>query len=183
VFVLAMMIVGVEVVQAAGVALSASDQGLLGLDGVLRERYGDFVGVWFLIGFWAAGFSSVLGVWNGVSLMFADFMGNVTGKGSDHPDSRSHGKWFKVYVLWLTFPPMLMLFLDKPIFLVLLYGALGALFMPFLALTLLPILNTDRVPAEFRNKWYLNVALGITTVLFVVLGVYQLWDAVRPLLT
>ncbi|MGO1561876.1 MAG: Nramp family divalent metal transporter [Actinomycetaceae bacterium] len=183
VFVLAMMIVGVEVVQAAGVALSASDQGLLGLDGVLRERYGDFVGVWFLVGFWAAGFSSVLGVWNGVSLMFADFMGNVTGKGSEHPDSRSHGKWFKVYVLWLTFPPMLMLFLDKPIFLVLLYGALGALFMPFLALTLLPILNTDRVPAEFRNKWYLNVALGVTTVLFVVLGIYQLWDAVKPLLT
>lgn len=164
-------------------AVYVTHKGLLGLDGVLRERYGDFVGVWFLIGFWAAGFSSVLGVWNGVSLMFADFMGNVTGKGSDHPDSRSHGKWFKVYVLWLTFPPMLMLFLDRPIFLVLLYGALGALFMPFLALTLLPILNTDRVPAEFRNKWYLNVALGITTVLFVVLGIYQLWDAVKPLLT
>ena len=178
VFVISMLIVGVEVVQAAGVAISASDQGLLELDGVLRDRYGDFIGVWFLIGFWAAGFSSVLGVWNGVSLMFADFMGNVTGKGSSHPDSRANGKWFKVYVLWLTFPPMLLLFLDQPVFLVLLYGVLGALFMPFLAITLLPILNSDRVPREFRNKWYLNVALGVTTILFVALGVYQVWNAV-----
>ncbi|GAA3662242.1 Nramp family divalent metal transporter [Microbacterium marinilacus] len=178
VFVIAMLIVGAEVVRAAGVSLSSGDQSLLQLDGVLRERYGDFIGVWFLVGFWAAGFSSVLGVWNGVSLMFADFMGNVTGKGSDHPDSQAGGKWFKVYLLWLTFPPMLLLLLDQPIFLVLLYGFLGALFMPFLALTLLPILNTDRVPPEYRNKWYLNVALGLTALLFVVLGVYQAAQAI-----
>ncbi|WOF23420.1 Nramp family divalent metal transporter [Microbacterium betulae] len=182
VFVISMLIVGVEVVQAAGVAISASDQGLLELDGVLRERYGEVIGVWFLIGFWAAGFSSVLGVWNGVSLMFADFMGNVTGKGSEHPDSRANGRWFKVYVLWLTFPPMLLLFLDQPVFLVLLYGVLGALFMPFLAITLLPILNSDRVPRGFRNRWYLNVALGVTTILFVVLGVYQVWNAIASVI-
>lgn len=178
IFVISMLIVGAEVVRAVGVSLSSGDQSLLELDGVLRDRYGDFIGVWFLIGFWAAGFSSVLGVWNGVSLMFADFMGNVTGKGSDHPDSKAGGKWFKAYLLWLTFPPMLLLFLDQPIFLVLLYGFLGALFMPFLAITLLPILNTDRVPREYRNKWYLNVALGITTLLFVVLGVYQAVQAI-----
>lgn len=178
VFVIAMLIVGVEVVQAAGVALSSGDQGLLDLDVVLRERYGDVVGVAFLVGFWAAGFSSVLGVWNGVSLMFADFMGNITGKGSDHPDSRLNGKWFRVYLLWLTFPPMLLLFLDQPIFLVLLYGFLGALFMPFLALTLIPILNSDRVPRTFRNRWYTNLALVVTAVLFVALGVYQGWMAV-----
>jgi Mn2+/Fe2+ NRAMP family transporter len=181
VFVISMLIVGVEVVQAAGVAIASGDQGLLELDGVLRDRYGDFIGVWFLVGFWAAGFSSVLGVWNGVSLMFADFMGNVTGKGSEHKDSRGHGKWFRVYLVWLTFPPMLMLFLDQPIFLVLLYGFLGALFMPFLAITLLPILNSDRVPREFRNRWYLNVALGITAVLFAMLGAYQAWSAIASI--
>src|SRR5690606_28208231 len=147
------------------------------LDNVLRERYGDFIGVWFLIGFWAAGLSSVLGVWHGVSLMFADFMGNVTGKGAAHPDSRSGGKWFKVYLIWLTFPPMLLLLLEQPIFLVLLYGFLGALFMPFLAVTLIPLLNTDRVPREFRNKWYTNLALGFTALIFIVLGIYQGWNA------
>ncbi|MGI6879351.1 Nramp family divalent metal transporter [Microbacterium sp. gxy059] len=178
VFVIAMLIVGAEVVRAAGVALSSGDQGLLDLDVVLRDRYGDFIGVWFLVGFWAAGLSSVLGVWNGVSLMFADFMGNVTGKGSAHPDARAGGKWCKTYLLWLTFPPMLLLILDQPIFLVLLYGFLGALFMPFLAVTLLPLLNTDRVPRAYRNRWYTNAALGLTAVLFVVLGVYQAYNAI-----
>lgn len=177
IFVIAMLIVGAEVVRAAGVALSSGDAGLLDLDNVLRERYGDFIGVWFLIGFWAAGLSSVLGVWHGVSLMFADFMGNVTGKGADHPDSRSGGKWFKVYLIWLTFPPMLLLLLEQPIFLVLLYGFLGALFMPFLAVALIPLLNTDRVPREFRNKWYTNLALGFTALIFIVLGIYQGWNA------
>lgn len=73
VFVIAMLIVGAEVVRAAGVSLGASDEGLLELRTVLGDRYGATVADGFLIGFWAAPFSSLLGVWNGVSLMFADY--------------------------------------------------------------------------------------------------------------
>ena len=29
-----------------------------------------------LVGFWSAAMSSLVGVWNGVSLMFADFVGH-----------------------------------------------------------------------------------------------------------
>ena len=47
--------------------------------------------------------------------------------------------------------------------------------------TLLPILNTDRVPREFRNRWHTNTALVITTVVFVALGIYQLINALKPL--
>ncbi len=79
IFVIAMLVVGAEVVRAAGVSLSAGDAGLLDLSDVLNERYGEFIGSAFLVGFWAASFSSVLGVWNGVSLMFADFWGNMRG--------------------------------------------------------------------------------------------------------
>lgn len=68
VFVISMLVVGAEVVRAAGVSLSASDEGLLDLDGVLRAEYGDVVGIGYLVGFWAAAFSSIIGVWNGVSL-------------------------------------------------------------------------------------------------------------------
>lgn len=73
IFVIAMLIVGAEVVRAAGVSISAEDKGLLDLADVLKDRYGEVVGIGFLIGFWAASFSSIIGVWNGVSLMFADF--------------------------------------------------------------------------------------------------------------
>lgn len=180
IFVIAMLIVGAEVVRAAGVSLSAGDEGLLDLTAVLNERYGQVVGTGFLVGFWAASFSSVIGVWNGVSLMFADFWGNVRGKESGHPDTRIGGRYFKFYVLWLTFPPMVLFLLDQPIGLILAYGVLGSLFMPFLALTLLGLLNGRRVPREWANKLPTNVLLGITALLFIVLGVQQLVKALAP---
>ncbi|MCM1013953.1 Nramp family divalent metal transporter [Brevibacterium sp. XM4083] len=181
IFVIAMLIVGAEVVRSAGVALSAGDEGLLDLTDVLKARYGDVVGVGFLIGFWAASFSSIIGVWNGVSLMFADFWGHMRKKPAGHPDTLTGGKYFKFYLLWLTFPPMILFLLDRPIGLILTYGVLGALFMPFLALTLLGLLNGKRVPKEWANRWHTNLALGITALLFLILGVQQLIDALSPL--
>ena len=182
IFVLAMLIVGAEVVRAAGVTLSAGDEGLLDLTNVLREEYGDVVGIGFLVGFWAAAFSSILGVWNGVSLMFADYWGNTRGKESGHPDTRVGGRYFRFYVLWLTFPPMILFALGQPIGLILAYGVLGSLFMPFLALTLLGLLNGSRIPKTYANKPVSNVALGIIALLFLVLGVNQLITALRPVL-
>jgi Mn2+/Fe2+ NRAMP family transporter len=181
IFVLAMLIVGAEVVRTAGVALSSGDEGLLDLSTVLRAEYGDVVGIGFLVGFWAASFSSIIGVWNGVSLMFADFWGNVRGKGSGHPDTRVGGKYFRFYVLWLTFPPMILFALGQPIGLILAYGVLGSLFMPFIALTLLGLLNGKRIPKEWSNKAHTNIAMGITALLFGVLGIQQLVKAVAPL--
>lgn len=181
IFVIAMLIVGAEVVRAAGVSLSAGDAGLLDLTTVLNEKYGDVVGTGFLIGFWAASFSSIIGVWNGVSLMFADFWGNIRGKESGHPDTRVGGKYFKFYVIWLTFPPMVLFLLDQPIALILAYGVLGSLFMPFLAITLLGLLNGKRIPKVWANKLHTNILLAITAALFISLGVQQLYKAVSPL--
>ncbi|NKX50662.1 divalent metal cation transporter, partial [Arthrobacter deserti] len=70
--------------------------------------------------------------------------------------------------------------LDQPIGLILAYGVLGSLFMPFLALTLLGLLNGRRVPREWANKLPTNVLLGITALLFIVLGVQQLVKALAP---
>lgn len=181
IFVIAMLIVGAEVLRAAGVAISGGDKGLLELADVLRERYGVVVGNGFLVGFWAASFSSIIGVWNGVSLMFADFWGHMRKKPAGHPDTMTGGKYFKFYVLWLTFPPMVLFLLDKPIALILAYGVLGALFMPFLAVTLLGLLNGKRVPKEWANRWHTNGALAVTAILFIILGGQQLWKSLSPL--
>lgn len=178
IFVIAMLIVGAEVVRAAGVSLSAGDAGLLDLYGVLRAEYGDVVGTGFLVGFWAASYSSLIGVWNGVSLMFADFWGNMRGLESGHPATRVGGKYFRFYVLWLTFPPMALFALGRPIGLILAYGVLGSLFMPFLAATLLGLLNGHRIPEEWANSFHTNVALAVCTLVFIVLGFSQLWSTV-----
>lgn len=181
IFVIAMLIVGAEVLRAAGVAISGGDKGLLELADVLRERYGVVVGNSFLVGFWAASFSSIIGVWNGVSLMFADFWGHMRKKPAGHPDTMTGGKYFKFYVLWLTFPPMVLFLLDKPIALILAYGVLGALFMPFMAVTLLGLLNGKRVPKQWANRWHTNGALAVTAILFIILGGQQLWKSLSPL--
>lgn len=173
-FVVSTLIVGAELLHSAGIAVDSSDKGLLDLAGVLEDRYGPTTGTVFLVGFGAAAMSSLVGVWNGVSLMFADFVAHVRGLRPDHPDARSGGRYYKAYVLWLTLPPITMLYLGKPVFLILAYGALGAFFMPFLAVTLLWLLNTDRVPATWRNKLHSNVAMGIVALTFVALAVDEL---------
>ncbi len=170
IFVIATLIVGAELLYSANIAVSTGDKGMLDLSTVLADRYGSWMGKLFLVGFWAAAMSSLVGVWNGVSLMFADFVGNVTGLANDHPDSRSGGRWYRAYILWLTFPPMLMLFLGKPVWLILAYGVLGAFFMPFLAVTLLLLLNTHRTPEEWRNKIWSNLAMALCALAFIALA-------------
>jgi Mn2+/Fe2+ NRAMP family transporter len=172
VFVIAMLIVGAELLHAAGIALAGGDRGLLNLDGVLRRRFGDVVGTLFLVGFFAASFSSLIGVWHGVSLMFADFWTHLGGKAGEPAAAREAegGPAFHAYLLWLTFPPMVLLFMDRPFGLIVAYGALGALFMPFLALTLIWLLNSGRTPAEWRSGWLSNAMLGAGAVLFCVLA-------------
>lgn len=174
IFVLATLIVGAELLHSSEVAIESSDAGLLDLAGVLQDRYGQWAGKVFLVGFWAAAMSSLVGVWNGVSLMFADFMAHVTGGSSDDADSRGGGKWYRAYILWLTFPPMVMMFLGKPVWLILAYGVLGSFFMPFLAVTLLWLLNSDHTPAQWRNKWHSNLLMAITALTFVWLAADQL---------
>ena len=181
IFVIATMIMGVELLHSAGLAISSGDKGLLDVGNVLAERYGQVWSYVFLIGFFAASFSSLLGVWHGVSLMFADFWTNFRRPADelDQDDAPSLASApARFFLLWITFPPMVLLFLDRPIFLVLLYGTLGALFMPFLAVTLLFLNNSKKVPARFRNGWVNNILLGATTAIFLVLGANELYKAI-----
>lgn len=174
-FVVCTLILGAELLYSANIALSAGDAGLVDLSEVLEDRYGEVFHVVFLIGFWAASMSSLIGVWSGVSLMFADFVGNLRGLPSGDPSTRTGGSLFRAYLLWLTFPPMLLLLLDQPVGLIITYGVLGALFMPFLAVTLLVLLNRkeDGVPREWRNGWVSNGLLALCALLFLALAIDQ----------
>lgn len=182
IFVLATLIVGAELLYSAQIAVSTGEDGLLDLGEVLEDRYGTWAGKVFLLGFWAAAMSSLVGVWNGVSLMFADFVARTRRLDPGHADGLAHGRYYRAYILWLTFPPMAMMFLGRPVALILAYGVLGAFFMPFLAITLLWILNTDRVPREWRNRAWSNVAMVVIALAFVALAVNELWGQVQKLL-
>ncbi|GGD61082.1 Nramp family divalent metal transporter [Croceicoccus mobilis] len=173
VFVVAMLIVGAELLYSAGIALQGSASGLLDLSSVLEERLGQPVAIAFLIGFAATAFSSVLGVWHGMSLFFTDWYGQFFDRPAvDGPVESTLP--FRAYAAWLTFPPMALLFFERPFLLAVLYGAFGALFMPFLAITLLMLLNRRDLPPEARNGWLANAVLAGSALLFVVLAGQQM---------
>lgn len=189
VFVVAMLIVGAELLHSTNIAIAEGDKGLADLDKVLEDRFGGFTSTLFLVGFFATSFTSLIGVWHGVSLMFADFVERMraarasdgAGSGTDGDEGvqavsggrRERSLPFRAYLLWLTFPPMTLLWLDQPFALVVAYGVLGAFFMPFLALTLIWLLNSERTPREWRNGILSNVMLFVSGMLFIVLCVQQ----------
>ena len=181
IFVVAMLIVGAELLYSAQITIADGDAGLVDLAEVLGDRYGTFMAYFFLIGFWASSFSSILGVWNGVSIMFADYLGVLRGLPEDDSRRRLGGTYYKGYIVWLTIPPMALLLLGRPIGLIVAYGVLGSLFMPFLAATLLLLLNSRHVPKQWRNGWLLNSIMVAVLAIFVTLGINELVGALSPL--
>ncbi|TQJ03763.1 Nramp family divalent metal transporter [Amycolatopsis cihanbeyliensis] len=180
IFVVAMLIVGSELLLGRGIV--DGDEGLLMLGGILAADYGEWARIPFLIGFFAVTFSSLIGVWNGVSLLFADWWRTWRLPASAPEESPAdydrkagvRSTVYRGYVLWLTFPPMALLFLDRPFQLTVAYGVLGALFMPFLAGTLLVLLNSRRLGPEGRSRWLSNGLLTVCLVMFGYLAVDRL---------
>ncbi|MFF3844943.1 Nramp family divalent metal transporter [Streptomyces sp. NPDC002328] len=190
IFVIAMLFVGAELLHSANVAIASGDKGLIQLGDILAEEYGPATAKFFLVGFFATSFTSLIGVWHGVSLMFADFVaryrkhGGTTGTagatgttGAEVASGERERSWpFRLYLLWLTFPPIVLLFQGQPFRLIILYGVLGAAFLPFLAATLIWLLNSTRTPREWRNGPLSNAMLAAAGLLFLVLCVKQVWD-------
>ncbi|GGR99497.1 iron transporter [Streptomyces humidus] len=181
VFVVAMLFVGAELLHSANVAIASGDKGLVQLSDILEAEYGTATATFFLIGFFATSFTSLIGVWHGVSLMFADFVARYRGRGDTTGTEVASGErersWpFRAYLLWLTFPPIVLLFQGQPFRLIILYGVLGAAFLPFLAGTLLWLLNTSRTPRPWRNGLLSNGMLALAGLLFLVLCVKQILD-------
>lgn len=176
IFVIAMLVVGSEIL--LGQDLTSSDSGLLTLGTELGERYGEWARLLFLVGFLAVTSSSLLGVWNGVSLLFHDWTRTIRlphGARADEAQAEyqavvaERSPAFRGYLVWLTLPPMALLFFDRPFAVTLVYGVLGAAFMPFLGITLLLLLNSRRVARDGRSGWLSNILLTAASALFVVL--------------
>lgn len=181
IFVVAMLVVAAGFLQ--GQRIVDDDTGLLYLGDQLANDYGQWARIPFLVGFLAVTFTSLVGVWNGVSLLFADWWrtwrlpraAEPEGAESDNHAVATHSTPYRLYALWLTFPPIALLFLDKPFQITIAYGVLGALFMPFLAGTLLVLLNTSTsLPREHRSRWLSNAVLTLCLVLFAILAVQKI---------
>jgi hypothetical protein len=127
----------------------------------------------FLVGVWGAVFTSTLGVWQGVPYLFTDFVTSMRGR-TDPVDVT--GATYRAYLLYLAVPPMAVLFLGRPIWVVKLYTLTGGLFMPVLAGSLLWLNTRRRHLGEVRNGVVANVALAAALALFVAIAIRQAID-------
>ncbi len=163
IFAIAVMLISAgvepEVMQGSQMVLSVADY--------LGSVAGDTVKWLFLTGFWAAVFSSMLGVWQGVPYLFCDFVRH--GRVEDSAGSMSEDRLYRGYLLAMAVLPMSLLAFGKPVWLVVIYAVVGALFMPLLA-SLLLYLNRARWLGRYANGWMavlmLLVALGLFAMLF-----------------
>jgi Mn2+/Fe2+ NRAMP family transporter len=69
---------------------------------------------------------------------------------------------------------MLLLLADRPVWLIVAYAAIGSLFMPFLAATLLILNNRRAAMGGLRNGLLANAALVGCLVLFAYLAIVEI---------
>jgi Mn2+/Fe2+ NRAMP family transporter len=154
-------------------------EGLIQMASMLQGSLGA-TGKWiFLVGFWGAAFSSLLGVMQGVPYLFADLVccWRSHGQTKLDYDLAAHGPEYRGYLLFLALLPMGMLFFDKPIWIVVMYAAVSALFLPILTAALLLMNNRgDWVGKANRNGWRTNIALTLAMALFFFLAVRAVTD-------
>jgi Mn2+/Fe2+ NRAMP family transporter len=174
----AMLVIGAELLFANGASI-ADEEGLVTLSDPIRERFGAVASWLFLLGFWAAATSSITGAWNGGAYLFGDLVRSIRRVPEEEGEEylSEKGILFRAFLVWITFPPMLLLLLGEPVLIVIAYASLGALFMPFLAITLLWLLNR-RVTREYRNGLLSNIILGVSVLLFIYVGIQEVLDAI-----
>ncbi|HSL00332.1 MAG TPA: Nramp family divalent metal transporter [Rubrobacteraceae bacterium] len=178
IFMVSMLVIGTELLFASGESISG-EEGLVALSDPIAERFGAVASWLFLIGFWAAATSSITGAWNGAAYLFGDLVRSIRRvpevEGEEYLSEKS--VWFRAMLVWLTFPPMLLLTFDEPVLMVIIYASLGALFMPFLAITLMWLLNL-RVEREYRSGLLSNIILAVSVLVFAVLAVQEIMDTI-----
>jgi len=138
----------------------------LGVANRLEEVAGPF-GKWcFLIGFWCAVFSSMLGVWQGIPYLFADFVQQYTYQPEKPSRINTRSSAYRGYLAYLALPPMLLLLAGKPVWLVIMYAVAGAFFMPLLCVLLLLLNNRRSLLGDLKNGLLTNLVLLGSVVLF-----------------
>ncbi len=137
----------------------------------LRTVHGPVGGSLFLIGFWGAVFSSLLGVWQSVPYIFADFFYL---RKPNRPTDLKQSPPYKIWLVGIATIPVALLWLSVEQ-IQLTYSVMGALFMPMLALTLLLMNNRSGwVGARFKNGWAINLLLIITLGVFFYFGILKI---------
>jgi hypothetical protein len=134
----------------------------------------------YSVGFWAAVFASLLGVWQSVPYLYADSYGVLTGLSLEarREITKVTSTPYRLGLALITLVPLPFAFTGRPIAIVVAYTIIGSLFVPFLAATLLYLNNriawTEDVP---RNSAITNGLLAAILLLFALVGAQEVMNA------
>jgi hypothetical protein len=147
---------------------------------VLGTLLGPFGVYAYSLGFWAAVFASLLGVWQSVPYLYADFYGVVKGLPEQvrREATKVTSPVYRLALVFITLVPLPFAFTGRPLVVIVIYTIVGSLFVPFLAATLLYLNNrvswTAAVP---RNHWSTNIVLIAILALFAIVGAQEVMNA------
>jgi Mn2+/Fe2+ NRAMP family transporter len=179
IFGLSIMLIADQAFFTAGVRITDA-QAVPKMAEMLGNLLGPFGVYAYSVGFWAAVFASLLGVWQSVPYLYADFYGIVT-KGSLAERlalTKVTSTPYRLALVFITLAPLPFAFIGRPLVIIVAYTIIGSLFIPFLAATLLYLNNrvrwTSSVP---RNHWATNVLLIAILALFAAVGAQEVMNA------
>jgi Mn2+/Fe2+ NRAMP family transporter len=181
VFGISIMVIANQAFYAAGVTITDA-QAVPKMAQVLGTLLGPFGVYAYSLGFWAAVFASLLGVWQSVPYLYADFYGVMKRLNVEERRAVTQvtSTPYRAALVFISLIPLPFAFTGRPLVVIVTYTIVGSLFVPFLAATLLYLNNrvawTAAVP---RNHWTTNVVLVAILALFAVVGVQEIVGAVR----
>jgi Mn2+/Fe2+ NRAMP family transporter len=178
-FGISIMMIASRAFHAAGIALTDS-QAVTRMAEMLGSIVGPVGFYVYSIGFWAAVFASLLGVWQSVPYLYADFFAIWKNAAPEERDelTRVTSTPYRIALAFITLAPLPFAFLGRPIFIIVAFTIVGSLFLPFLAATLLWL--DRRMPAtgaDLRNSRISTVLLVLVLILFVVIGAREVMQA------
>jgi len=127
-------------------------------------------------------FASLLGVWQSVPYLYADFYGIVS---KMSPEARQDvvkvtSTPYRLALAFISIVPIAFAFTGQPIQIVITYTIVSSLFVPFVAATILYLNNrvawTEPVP---KNAWITNLLLVAILVLFAFVGAQEVMNRLR----
>ena len=173
VFGASVMVVATQAFHVPGVAITNA-QAVTRMAETLSETIGPAGFYAYAIGFWAAVFASLLGVWQSLPYLFADYYGLLRGypRATRDDITKVTSGPYRLALLFVTVVPLPFAFIDQPLFIIRTFTIVGSLFIPFLAGTLL-YLNNVWIPAASgvpRNSVLTNAVLVLALLVFAAVG-------------
>jgi Mn2+/Fe2+ NRAMP family transporter len=175
IFGMSIMVIANQAFYAAGVTIT-DGQAVPKMAEVLGDLLGPFGVIAYSLGFWAAVFASLLGVWQSVPYLYADFYGVMKRLSVEERRAVTQvtSTPYRMALVFITLVPLPFAFTGRPLAVIVIYTIVGSLFVPFLAATLLYLNNrVEWTAAVPKNHWTTNVILVAILALFAIIGAQE----------